>query len=483
MQQTNEPLESASAVAATHAAERSPSWLATLREAFAGSRQDFTEGSIRRAIVLLAVPMVLETAMESLFGIVNVFWVAHLGKESAAAVGITESLLTIIFAVAMGLSMATTAMVARRIGEKDQRGASVAAFQAIAIGVGVSLPVGLLGIFFTPHLFHLMGASNGVLAAGGGYSRVIIGTNIVIMLLFLNNAIFRGAGDAAIAMRSLWFANVINIILDPCLIFGLGPFPRLGVTGSAIATTIGRGAGVLLQFYLLSSGTSRVRLSARLSGLDFSVMLRLLRVSVGGMFQFLVATASWLGLMRIVSEFGDAALAGYTIAIRIIIFALLPSWGMSNAAATLVGQNLGAGKPDRAERSVWVTGLTNMTFLGIVTIIFLTFAEPLIRIFTTDAAVVPYGVDALRFVSYGYVAYAYGMVMVAAFNGAGDTTTPTWINLGCYWLLQIPLAYTLANLAGLGAQGVFLAITIAESFIAVIGILMFRRGTWKTQKI
>ncbi|HKQ04209.1 MAG TPA: MATE family efflux transporter [Blastocatellia bacterium] len=471
-------------MAAAPAPQKPSSWLATLREAFAGSRQDFTEGSIRRAIVLLAVPMVLETAMESLFGIVNALWVAHfLGKEAVAAVGITESLLTLIFAVAIGLSMATTAMVARRIGEKDGQGASVAAFQAVAIGIGASLPVGLVGLFFTPQLFHLMGASPEVLAAGGGYSRVIIGANVVIMLLFLNNAIFRGAGDAAIAMRSLWFANVINIILDPCLIFGLGPFPRLGVTGSAIATTIGRGAGVVLQFYLLSSGTGRVRISLRHSRLDLGVMRRLLRVSVGGMFQFLVATASWLGLMRIVTQFGDAAVAGYTIAIRIVIFALLPSWGMSNAAATLVGQNLGAGKPDRAERSVWVAGLTNMVFLGAVTVVFLLFAEPLIHIFTTDVTVVPYGVDALRFISYGYVFYAYGMVMVAAFNGAGDTATPTWINLGCYWLLQIPLAYTLANLAGIGAQGVFLAITIAESCLAVIGILMFRRGTWKTQKI
>lgn len=483
MQHTNEPLESVSAVAAARGPQKSASWLSTLREAFAGSRQDFTEGSIRRAIILLAVPMVLEMSMESLFGIVNVFWVAHLGKESAAAVGITESLLTIIFAVAMGLSMATTAMVARRIGEKDQRGASVAGFQAIAIGIAVSVPVGVIGLFFTPQLFHLMGASSEVLATGSGYSRLILGANVVIMLLFLNNAIFRGAGDAAVAMRSLWFANVINIILDPCLIFGLGPFPRLGVTGSAIATTIGRSAGVVFQLYLLSSGKGRVTLSVRQSKLDFSVMLRLLRVSVGGMFQFLVATASWLGLMRIVSQFGDAAIAGYTIAIRIIIFALLPSWGMSNAAATLVGQNLGAGKPERAERSVWVAGLINMIFLGGVTIIFLIFAEPLVRLFTTDAAVVPYGVDALRFISYGYVAYAYGMVMVAAFNGAGDTTTPTWINLGCYWLLQIPLAYTLANIAGLGAQGVFMAITVAESLIAVTGILMFRRGTWKTQKI
>ena len=483
MQQTNEPLESVSAVAAVRGPQKSASWLSTLREAFAGSRQDFTEGSIRRAIVLLAVPMVLEMSMESLFGIVNVFWVAHLGKESAAAVGITESMLTILFAVALGLSMPTTAMVARRIGEKDVQGASAAAFQAIIIGIAVSLPIGLIGLFWTPQLFHLMGASNEVLAAGSGYSRLIIGANVVIMLLFLNNAIFRGAGDAAIAMRALWLANAINLVLDPCLIRGLGPFPQLGVTGSAIATTIGRGAGVLFQFYMLSSGKGRIRLSLRHSKLDFKVMFKLLRLSVGGMFQFFVATASWLGLMRLVTKFGDSAIAGYTIALRIVVFALLPSWGMSNAAATLVGQNLGAGKPERAERSVWVAGLINMVFLGMVTIIFLIFAEPLIRLFTTDAAVVAYGIDALRFISYGYVAYAYGMVMVAAFNGAGDTTTPTWINLGCYWLLQIPLAYTLANIAGLGAQGVFLAITIAESFIALIGVLMFRRGAWKTQRI
>ncbi|MEN3330700.1 MAG: hypothetical protein V7641_65 [Blastocatellia bacterium] len=483
MQQTDESLESASVAATVRDPQKSSSWLSTLREAFTGSRQDFTEGSIGRAIVLLAVPMMLEMSMESLFGIVNVFWVAHLGKESAAAVGITESMLTILFAVALGLSMPTTAMVARRIGEKDVQGASAAAFQAVIIGIGVSLPIGLIGLFWTPQLFHLMGASSEVLAAGSGYSRLIIGANVVIMLLFLNNAIFRGAGDAAIAMRALWFANAINLVLDPCLIRGLGPFPQLGVTGSAIATTIGRGAGVLFQFYMLSSGKGRIRLSLRHSKLDFKVMFKLLRLSVGGMFQFFVATASWLGLMRLVTKFGDSAIAGYTIALRIVVFALLPSWGMSNAAATLVGQNLGAGKPERAERSVWIAGLINMVFLGMVTIIFLTFAEPLIRLFTTDAAVVSYGVAALRFISYGYVAYAYGMVMVAAFNGAGDTTTPTWINLGCYWLLQIPLAYTLANIAGLGAHGVFLAITIAESFIAIIGVLMFRRGRWKTQKI
>ncbi|HST22305.1 MAG TPA: MATE family efflux transporter [Blastocatellia bacterium] len=478
----NEPVEIQSAAMASEV--RRDGVLQTLREAFAGSQQDFTEGSIRRAIFLLAVPMVLEMAMESLFGIVNVFWVAHLKKDAVvAAVGLTESLLPIVFAVAMGLSMATIAMVARRIGEKDHAGASVSAVQAILVGIVVSVPIGLIGIFFTPQLFQLMGASAEVIEAGTGYGRILLGANIVIMLLFLNNAIFRGAGDAAIAMRALWFANIINLVLDPCFIFGLGPFPELGVTGSAIATTIGRGLGVLYQFYMLTSGKGRIKIRLNQARLDIQVMLRLLRVSVGGIFQFLVATASWLGLMTIVTKFGDAAIAGYTIAIRIIIFALLPSWGMSNAAATLVGQNLGAGKPERAERSVWVAGLINMIFLGGVTIVFTVFAEPIVHIFTQEEAALRFGTDALRFISFGYVFYAYGMVMVAAFNGAGDTTTPTLINLFCYWLFQIPLAYTLAFHTRLGARGIFLAITIAETTIAVVGMLAFRRGRWKTRKI
>jgi putative MATE family efflux protein len=457
--------------------------LAALREAVIGSKQDFTEGSIGRAITLLAIPMVLEVSMESLFGIVNVFYVGRLGADSVAAVGITESLLTIVFGIGMGLSMATTAMVARRTGEKDPKGASVAAVQAIALGLCVSVPIGVLGIFFTPALFGLMGASDHVIAAGSGYGRIILGGNIAILLLFLNNAVFRGAGDAAVAMRALWLANIINIVLDPCLIFGLGPFPELGVTGSAIATTIGRGMGVVFQLWVLLTGKSRVKVSRDQVRLDAGVMLRLLRVSLGGIFQFLVATASWLGLVRIVAVFGDAALAGYTIALRIIIFALLPSWGMSNAAATMVGQNLGAGKSERAERSVWVAGLINMSFLGLVTVVFVVFAETMIGVFTKDPEVIPYGVAALRYISYGYVFYAYGMVMVAAFNGAGDTTTPTFINLCCYWLFQIPLAYALALPAGLGANGVFLAITVAESMLAVAAVLIFRRGRWKHRKI
>jgi putative MATE family efflux protein len=458
-------------------------WAMFLREAVVGSQRDFTEGPIGPAIFLLAVPMVLEMMMESLFGIINVFWVAHLGAEATATVGITESLLTMVFAVAMGLSMATTATVARRIGEKDHAGASVAAFQSIILGVIVSIPVAIIAITFAPQMFRLMGASHGVMTTGTGYAKVILGGNVVIMLLFLINAVFRGAGDASIAMRVLWIANVINIVLDPCLIFGLGPFPKLGVTGSAIATTIGRGAGVLVQLWFLFSGRGRVKIEWRQARLNLEVMLRMVRISLGGMFQFLIATASWLGLVRIVAVFGDAALAGYTVALRIIIFAILPSWGMSNAAATLVGQNLGAKKPARAERSVWVTGFANMCFLGIVAITFVTFAERLIGIFTTDPEVVPYGVAALRFISYGYVFYAYGMVVVQSFNGAGDTNTPTLINLGCYWLVQIPLAYSLAIPLGFGAKGVFAAITIAESLLAVVAILAFRRGTWKTREV
>jgi putative MATE family efflux protein len=462
---------------------RATRWIRFLTEAVVGSKQDFTQGSIGRAIFLLAVPMVLEMMMESLFGIINVFWVAHLGATAAATVGITESLLTMVFAVALGLSMATTATVARRIGEKDPHGASVAAFQSIILGVAASIPVAVIAITFAPAMFRLMGASQGVMETGAGYARIILGGNVVIMELFLINAVFRGAGDASIAMRVLWVANAINIVLDPCLIFGLGPFPKLGVTGSAIATTIGRGTGVLLQLWFLFGGRGRVKIHWREARLDFAVMRQMLRISLGGMFQYLIATASWVGLMRMVAMFGDAALAGYTVALRIIIFALLPSWGMSNAAATLVGQNLGAKKPQRAERSVWVTGFANMCFLGLVAVTFITLAERLIRIFTSDPNVIPYGVACLSFISYGYIFYAYGMVMVQSFNGAGDTNTPTLINLCCYWLIQIPLAYGLAISLGFGAKGIFAAITIAESLLAVVSMLVFRRGRWKEQKV
>lgn len=454
-----------------------------LREAVLGSEQDFTEGSIGRAIVLLSVPMILEMMMESLFGIVNVFYVARLGAEAIATVGLTESLLTIIFGIAIGLSMATTATIARRTGEKDPAGAAVAAVQSIIIGVIISLPVALVGIAFAPALLRLMGAEASVIELGSGYTSIIFGGNVCIMLLFLINAIFRGAGDAAVAMRALWLANIVNFILDPCFIFGLGPFPELGVTGSAIATTIGRGTGVVYQLWILLSGRSRVSVGREHLRLDVPVMLKLLRISLGGMFQFLVATASWLGLTRIIAVYGSAALAGYTLSLRILIFAMLPSWGMSNAAATLVGQNLGAGKPERAERSVMFAGLSNVVFLAIVALIFVVFTERIIGIFTTDASVVAYGVSSLRIISYGFIFYGYGMVMVQAFNGAGDTFTPTLINLGCYWLFQIPLAYTLASHFNFGASGVFMAIPIAETLLTVLAIVFFRRGRWKAMKV
>ncbi len=457
-------------------------FLQDLREAIQGSEQDFTEGNINRAIMLLAIPMVLEMSMESLFGIVDVFFVAQLGADAVATVGITESLLTLIFAIAMGLSMATTALVARRTGEKSSDGAAIVAVQAIIIGVVASVVIGIGAIFLTPKLFELMGASQSIIATGTLYARIMLGCNITIMMLFLINAIFRGAGDAAIAMRSLILANICNLLLDPCLILGLGFFPKLGVTGASVATTIGRGVGVLYQLWALRN-KGRISIKREHWRIDFPVMKQLLSLSLGGMFQFLVATASWLGLIRMVAIFGDAALAGYTIALRIIVFAILPSWGMSNAAATLVGQNLGASKPSRAEHCVWRTGFINMLFLGLVTIVFVLFAKPLIQIFTKDPQVVLYGIDCLRYISYGYIFYAYGMVMVQAFNGAGDTFTPTIINLCCYWLFQIPLAYSLATKTSMGVQGVFIAITIAESLIAIVGILVFRRGYWKDRKI
>ncbi|HYN84229.1 MAG TPA: MATE family efflux transporter [Pyrinomonadaceae bacterium] len=454
-----------------------------VREAVGGTQQDFTEGSMGRAIWLLAVPMVLEMLMESLFGVVNVFWVARLGEAATAAVGLTESMLAIVFAVALGLSMATTATVARRVGEKNFEAAAHAGAQSILLGVIVAGAVGVVGVVFAPDLLRLMGADAAVIEQGAGYPRIILGSNVVIMLLFLNNGIFRGAGDATTAMRSLWIANAVNLVLDPCLIFGLGPFPEWGVTGSAIATTIGRGIGVLYQFWALGRGRARISVRREHVRPDPALMLHILRISLGGMFQFLVATASWVALVRIVAVFGSAALAGYTVAMRIVVFTILPSWGMANAAATLVGQNLGAGKPERAERAVWLTGFYNMLFLAVVTVVFVAFAEQLVGIFDVPPAVVPYGVDCLRYVSYGYIFYAYGMVMVQAFNGAGDTYTPTVINLFCYWLFQIPLAYALARPFGMGAQGVFLAITIAESTLALVSIVAFKRGRWKQAKV
>jgi putative MATE family efflux protein len=460
-----------------------PTLWSSVREALRGSHQDFTTGNLNRAILLLAIPMVLEMVLESLFAVVDVFWVSRLGADAVATVGLTESLLSLVFAIGLGLSLSTTAMVARRIGEKDPAGAAVAGVQAIAIGLAVSAVIGIPSLFYAPDLLRLMGASPQILTVGSGYARIALGGSGAIMLLFLNNAIFRGAGDAAIAMRLLWVSNVINLVLDPCLIFGWGPFPKLGVTGAALATFTGRSIGVLYQFYRLLRGSERIRILRRQLHLNFRVLLRLLRVSLTGILQFAIAHTSWIGLIRIVSIFGSAALAGYTIAIRILIFVILPSWGLSNAAATLVGQNLGAKQPERAESSVWRTGLYNMIFLGGIGLFFVIFAEPVIHLFTNDPAVVPLAVSCLRILSYGNIGYAYGMVMLQAFNGAGDTVTPTVVNFFGFWLVEIPLAYFLAISARLGVNGVYISIVIAEAAIAAAGIVLFKRGRWKRQQI
>jgi putative MATE family efflux protein len=460
-----------------------PGLWSSVREALRGSHQDYTTGNLNRAILLLAIPMVLEMVLESLFAVVDVLWVGRLGANAVATVGLTESLLALVFSIGIGLSMSTTAMVARRIGEKDPQDAAVAGAQAIFLGLLVSLAIGVPSFVFAPQLLQLMGASPEIVATGTGYARIALGGCGAIVMLFLNNAIFRGAGDAAIAMRLLWVSNILNLILDPCLIFGLGPFPRLGVTGAALATFSGRSIGVLYQFYRLMKGTERLRIPPSLLRLNPRVMWRLIRVSLTGILQFAIANTSWIGLVRIVSFFGSAALAGYTIAIRIVIFVILPSWGLSNAAATLVGQNLGAGHPERAEQAVWRTGLYNMLVLGLIGVVFIFTATPLVRLFTHDPAVVPLAASALRILSYGNIAYAYGMVMLQSFNGAGDTVTPTIVNFFGFWVLEIPLAWWLAIHQGLHSTGVYLSIVIAQAAVAIAGILLFRRGKWKRQLI
>ena len=460
-----------------------PSLWSSIREAVRGSHQDFTTGSLNRAILLLAIPMVLEMVLESLFAVVDVFWVGRLGADAVATVGLTESLLSLVFAVGLGLSLSTTAMVARRIGEKDPEGAAVAGVQAIVLGLGVSVAIGLPCFFLAPRLLQLMGASPQVVTVGSGYARIALGGSGAILMLFLNNAIFRGAGDAAIAMRLLWVSNIINLVLDPCLIFGWGPFPKLGVTGAALATFTGRSIGVGYQFYRLLRGSERIRILTKQIRVDFSVLLRLVRVSLTGILQFAIAHTSWIGLVRIVSIFGSAALAGYTIAIRIVIFIILPSWGLSNAAATLVGQNLGAKQPQRAESAVWRTGFYNMIFLGVIGVLFVVFADPIVRLFTHDPEVIPLAASCLRIVSYGNIGYAYGMVMLQAFNGAGDTVTPTIVNFFGFWMLEIPLAYFLAIPMRMQARGAYFSIVAAEAAIAGVSIVLFKRGYWKKQQI
>jgi len=454
-----------------------------LKEAVRGTEQDFTTGPIGRAVLLLAVPMVLETAMESVFAVVDVFFVARLGPAAVATVGLTESLLTLIYTVALGLSIGVTALVARRIGEKDPDGAAHTAVQAVLLGFGVAIFMGVLGIVYAPHLLALMGAGADVIGPGAVYTRIMLGGNATVLLLFLINAIFRGAGDAAIAMRVLWLANGINIVLDPALIFGLGPFPELGIQGAAIATNIGRGVAVILQLYVLFRVGGRVNVARKHMALNLKVMWQLIRLSGTGTFQVFIGEASWIGLTRILAGFGSGVLAGHTIGIRVIIFAILPSWGMSNAAATMVGQALGAGKPERAERSVWIAGIYNMVFLTVVGALFVIFAPQIVRIFTTEPEPARYAVLCLRIVSLGFPFFAYGMVLTQSFNGAGDTWTPTIINLFCFWLFELPCAYVLAYVFDVGPVGVFVAMTISFSSLAVVSAVVFRRGKWKTKQV
>lgn len=454
-----------------------------LRLAAHGTRHDYTAGPTGRAIFLLAVPMVLEMLMESIFAVVDVFWVAHLGADAVATVGLTESMMAIIYTLAFGMAIGTTATVARRIGEKNPDEAAHVAVQALALGVLLSAALGVLGAMFAPELLRVMGAAPGVLAGGTGFARVMLGGSATVFLLFVINAVFRGAGDAAVAMRVLWLANGINIVLGPLLIFGIGPFPKIGLTGAAIATTIGRGTGVLFALNRLAHDSGHLIVSRAHLSIDLHAMTRLVRMCAVGTFQILVGTTAWIGLIRILAGFGSAAVAGYTIAIRIVIFALLPAYGLANAAATMVGQNLGAQNPERAERSVWTAARYNLAFLGALGVLFVVLAPLIIAAFTRDPQVASIAGTGLRVIALGFPFYAFGMVLTQAFNGAGDTWTPTWINVFVFWLFEIPVAWLLSTRTGMGQSGVFVAITVAYSVLALVSSVLFRRGRWQTKKV
>jgi putative MATE family efflux protein len=456
---------------------------AELRAAVRGTEQDYTEGPIGRALLLLAVPMVLETVMESVFALADVFWVSRLGAEAVATVGLTESVLTLVYTVGLGLGFGVTAMVARRIGEKDPDGAARTAFHAILLGVGVASVLAVIGGLWAEEILGLMGGSAEVVRMGAGYTRIMLVGNATVLLLFLLNAAFRGAGDAVIAMRVLWLANAINIVLDPALIFGWGPLPELGLDGAAVATNVGRGVAVLVQVITLARSSGRLRIGRRHLRFRPRLLGQLVRLSGTGVLQIFVATSSWIVLTRILAGFGTLPVAGYTVALRIVIFALMPAWGLSNAAATMVGQSLGAAKPERAERSVWMAGVANMAVLGLTGLLFILFASPLVGFFTEDPEIVRWGVLCLRVVGIGFPFYALGMVLVQSFNGAGDVWTPTFINLGCFWLFELPFAWVLAHGFGHGPAGVFVAIALAESSLAVVSAVVFRRGKWKAKQV
>ena len=459
------------------------SFWSILREAVRGSSRDFTKGPIGLAIFLLAVPMILEMSMESLFAVVDIFFVAKLGSDSVAIVGLTESVMALIYAVAFGLAIGATATVARRTGEKDTAGASKSAAHVIYAGIIVSVLISIVGIIFAPNILAILGAKEHIIAEGSTFIRIMVGGNAVVLFIFLLNAIFRGAGDAAIAMRVLILANGLNMILSPCFIFGLGPFPEMGVVGAAVGTTIGRGCGVLFAAWFLFRPGGRIHVDRESWRFDPALLWKLVKLSATGVFQLLIATASWTALMPIMAGFGEVAIAGYVIALRVVMFALLPALGLSNAAATMVGQNLGAGKPERSEAAVWKAAWFNAAVYFAIGGVFWLFSNQIIGIFTNEAEVLRYGTSALHIIAYGFAFYGLGMVLETAFNGAGDTWTPTYLNFFVFWVFEIPLAYLLAYYYGWGPDGVFWAITIAFSLLAVASGLLFKRGKWKLKVV
>jgi putative MATE family efflux protein len=459
------------------------SFLKLFKQALTGEIKDFTTGSINRAIFLLAIPMIFEMLMESLFAVVDIYFVNKVGIEASSTVVLTEASLSILYSVAWGLSIGVTALVARRAGEKHFKEASDIAAQAILLGLFLSVIVSIIGFVFPREILLLMGASAKVAQENYLFTQIMLTGNVVIMLLFINNAIFRGAGNASIAMRVLLLANGINMVLDPLLILGIGPFPKMGVTGAAVATTTGRLIAVLLQFYYLFNGKALVKLAAKQFVIQINLMRSILKTSAGGMFQFIIGSCSWIFLAMIIAESGTAAVSGYGTAIRICIFTILPAWGLANAAATLVGQNLGANQPDRAEQSVWRTAFITFCFFAIVAVVFFVFGANLMRFFTDDKEAIVAGTECLHILAIGYVFFAYGMIISQAFNGAGDTRTPTYINLVVFWVLQIPLAWVLAKFLKMGPTGVYIAIGVAETFLAIISIVIFRRGKWKLVKV
>jgi putative MATE family efflux protein len=471
------------AAASTNTARENSSFWRVVGQSLKGESHDYTTLSLNRAVLLLAVPMVLEMIMESLFAVVDVFWVSRLGRDAVAVIGLTESVMSLVYAVAIGISFAATAIVARRIGEKDPERAAQAAGQILLIGVTVAAGLGVVLGYHAPQILRLMGAEESIITTGTDFARIMLGGNVTVFLIFLINAIFRGAGDAVLAMRTLWLANALNIVLGPLFIFGWGPFPELGVTGAAVATNIGRGTGVLYQLWHLAGHNSRVRVRSRHLRPVFGDITTIARTAGNGIAQLLISTTSWVGLFKILALFGSSALAGYTIAIRVVMFALMPAWGLANAAATLVGQNLGAQHPDRAEAAVKIATKFNMIFLGLVGLVFVFGAGLIARIFTSDPEVLLHASRALWIVSLAFPLYAAGMCLEGAFNGSGDTWTPTRLNFFCFWLGQVPLAWLLAKTCGLGPIGVFVAVPVSFSVLALWSAVLFRRGRWKRQKV